>query len=94
MGAVAKLYRTAEHTQNPEQTHNNTYHEQVSTRNQRETGLHGQNRRGHVSACTEGEKIKTEKPEIINTIQSSGKLDEDTENLLSQIIEEFKKSEK
>ena len=36
-------------------------------------------------------KIKTDKPEILDLIQSSGKLDEDTEKLLSGIIEEYKK---
>ena len=38
------------------------------------------------------EKIKSEKPEIISSIESSGKLEENTEKLLSQIIEEYKKS--
>ena len=37
------------------------------------------------------EKVKTEKPEIIDTIQTSGKLEEDTENLLKQVIEQYKK---
>ena len=37
------------------------------------------------------EKIKNDKPEIIEAIQSSGKLDEDTENQLKQVIEEYKK---
>ena len=37
------------------------------------------------------EKIKSEKPEIINAIQSSGKLEEETEKMLTQIIEEYKK---
>ena len=37
------------------------------------------------------EKIKSDKPEIIDAIQSSGKLEEDTENLLKKIIEEYKK---
>ena len=37
------------------------------------------------------EKIKSEKPEIIDSIQSSGKLEENTEKLLSEIIEEYKK---
>ena len=36
-------------------------------------------------------KIKNDKPEIIEAIQSSGKLDEDTENQLKQVIEEYKK---
>ena len=40
------------------------------------------------------EKIKSEKPELIKEIQSSGKLDENSENLLSQIIEEYKKESK
>ena len=40
------------------------------------------------------EKIKNEKPEIIDTIQSSGKLDEETEKALIQIIELYKKSKK
>ena len=37
------------------------------------------------------EKIKSDKPEIIDSIQSSGKIDEDTEKLLTQVIEEHKK---
>ena len=37
------------------------------------------------------EKIKSDKPEIIDAIQSSGKLEEETENLLKQVIEEYKK---
>ena len=37
------------------------------------------------------EKIKNDNPEIIEAIQSSGKLDEDTENQLKQVIEEYKK---
>ena len=37
------------------------------------------------------EKIKSEKPEIIDAIQSSGKLEEETEKMLTQIIEEYKK---
>lgn len=40
------------------------------------------------------EKIKSEKPEIINAIQSSGKLEENTEKLLVQAIEEYKKANK
>ena len=40
------------------------------------------------------EKIKSEKTEIIDTIESSGKLEENTEKLLSQIIEEYKKGNK
>ena len=38
------------------------------------------------------EKIKSSKPEIIDAIQSSGKLDEDNEKILSQVILEHKKS--
>tara|TARA_A100001011_G_scaffold84629_1_gene88545 strand:- start:14904 stop:16433 length:1530 start_codon:yes stop_codon:yes gene_type:complete len=38
------------------------------------------------------EKIKSEKPELIEKIQSTGKLEEDTENALMQTIEEYKKS--
>ena len=37
------------------------------------------------------EKIKNDKPEIIEAIQSSGKLEEDTENQLKQVIEKYKK---
>ena len=37
------------------------------------------------------EKIKLEKPEILEAVQSTGKLDENTEKLLVQIIEEHKK---
>ena len=40
------------------------------------------------------EKIKSERPEIIDSIESSGKLEENTEKLLSQIIEEHKKRDK
>ena len=40
------------------------------------------------------EKIKTNKPEILESIQSSGKLDEETEKNLVQIIEDYKKEEK
>ena len=40
------------------------------------------------------EKIKTEKPEIIDAIQSSGKLEENTEKLLVQAIEDYKKANK
>ncbi len=37
------------------------------------------------------EKIKTERPEIIDEIQSTGKLEENTEKLLVQTIDEYKK---
>ena len=37
------------------------------------------------------EKIKTEKSEVIDSIQSSGKLEEKTEKILIQIIEDYKK---
>ena len=37
------------------------------------------------------EKVKSEKSEIINHIQSTGKLEENTEKLLNQVIEEYKK---
>ena len=40
------------------------------------------------------EKIKSEKPEIIETILTSGKLEEDTEKLLKSTIDELKKSKK
>ena len=40
------------------------------------------------------EKIKSERPEIIDSIESSEKLEENTEKLLSQIIEEHKKGNK
>ena len=40
------------------------------------------------------EKIKSEKTEIIDFIESTGKLEENTEKLLSQIIEEYKKGNK
>jgi len=38
------------------------------------------------------EKIKNEKNEILSTIQTTGKLEKDTEDLLIQIIEEYKKN--
>ena len=37
------------------------------------------------------EKIKSDKPEIIDSIQNSGKIDDDTEKLLMQVIEDHKK---
>ena len=40
------------------------------------------------------EKIKSEKPEIITDIQSTGKLEENNEKLLAQIIEGYKKCKK
>ena len=40
------------------------------------------------------EKIKLNAPEILEAIQSSGKLEEDTEKSLSKIIEEYKKENK
>ena len=40
------------------------------------------------------EKIKSEKPEIITDIQSTGKLEENNEKLLAQIIEGYKKGNK
>jgi len=40
------------------------------------------------------EKIKKEKNEILGTIQTTGKLEKDTEDSLIQIIEEYKKSKK
>ena len=39
-------------------------------------------------------KIKSEKPEIIESILSSGKLEEETEKLVIQVIEEYKKGNK
>ena len=38
------------------------------------------------------EKIRSEKPEIIDSIQSSGKLEKEIEDLLIQTIEEYKKN--
>jgi F-type H+/Na+-transporting ATPase subunit alpha len=40
------------------------------------------------------EKIKSDKSEILEAIQSSGKLEEDTEKTLTQVIEEYKKGNK
>jgi F-type H+-transporting ATPase subunit alpha len=40
------------------------------------------------------EKIKNDKNEILSTIQTTGKLEKDTEESLIQIIEEYKKSKK
>ena len=37
------------------------------------------------------EKVKSEKPEIIDSIKTSGKLEENTEKLLTQLIVEYKK---
>ncbi len=38
------------------------------------------------------EKCKSEKPEILESISNSGKLDEDTEKLLTEVIKELKKN--
>jgi F-type H+-transporting ATPase subunit alpha len=38
------------------------------------------------------EKVKSERQEIIDSIQKSGKLEENTEKLLTQLIEEYKKN--
>ena len=38
------------------------------------------------------EKCKSEKPEILEAISKSGKLEEDTENLLVETIKELKKT--
>jgi len=40
------------------------------------------------------EKVKSEKPEIIESIEKSGKLEENNEKLLIQLIEEYKKGSK
>ena len=40
------------------------------------------------------DKIKSEKPEIIDSIGTSGKLEENSEKLLTQIIDEYKKGSK
>ena len=40
------------------------------------------------------EKIKSEKPEIIDSIQSTGKLEDDNEKFLSKLIEGYKKDSK
>ena len=37
-------------------------------------------------------KCKSEKPEILESISSSGKLEEDTEKLLVEVITELKKN--
>ena len=37
-------------------------------------------------------KCRSEKPEILSSISSSGKLEENIENLLSEIIKDFKKN--
>ena len=39
-------------------------------------------------------KIKSDKPEVLEQIESSGKLDENLEKLLAQTIEEYKKGNK
>ena len=39
-------------------------------------------------------KIKSEKPEIIDSIQSSGKIEESIEKNLTQVIEDYKKGNK
>jgi len=36
--------------------------------------------------------IKNEKPEILESIQKSGKIEEDTEKLLIEVITNYKKS--
>ena len=37
------------------------------------------------------EKIKSERPDILETVQSSGKLDENSETAIKQAIENYKK---
>ena len=37
------------------------------------------------------EKIKSDKPEILKNIETSGKLEEDTEKLLTEVIQNYKK---
>jgi len=37
------------------------------------------------------EKIKSEKPDVLETVQSSGKLDETSETAIKQVIEDYKK---
>ena len=37
------------------------------------------------------EKIKSERPDILETLQSSGKLDENLETAIKQAIEDYKK---
>ena len=51
---------------------------------------------GNIKSFEKGiiEKIKSEKPEIIESILSSGKLEEETEKLVIQVIEEYKKGNK
>ena len=44
-----------------------------------------------ITDSYEKEGFFKDKPEIIEAIQSSGKLDEDTENQLKRVIEEYKK---
>ena len=38
------------------------------------------------------ELVKSEKPEILESIQKSGKIEENTEKLLSEVIDNYKKS--
>ena len=38
------------------------------------------------------EKCRSEKPEILNSIESSGKLEEDIEKSLTEVITELKKN--
>ena len=40
------------------------------------------------------EKVKSSNPEIVENINNTGKLDEETEKKLSSLIEEFKKNRK
>ena len=40
------------------------------------------------------EKIKSEKPEILDEIQLSGKLEENNEKFLTEIINQYKKDNK
>ena len=40
------------------------------------------------------EQVKSQNPEVIDAIQSSGKLEDKTEKLLAQIIEKYKKGKK
>jgi len=49
---------------------------------------------GQIRSFEKGllELVKSEKPEILESIQKSGKIEENTEKLLSEVIDNYKKS--
>ena len=62
VGAAAKLYRRVEHTQNPAQTHNNTYHEQENKRQQENNAK--RDRTGKTAIANQTSKMQGNKQTV------------------------------